>query len=80
MTVEVGSCSEGFFNLAPILAPITLEKKVGESVWRIYPVEETLSIAAREIRANPKLTHCDDTSCLRCRDAILGGPILDNDS
>jgi aminoglycoside N3'-acetyltransferase len=80
MTVEVGSCSEGFVNLEPILAPITQGKKVGESVWRIYPAKETLAIAAREIRAHPKLTHCGDASCLRCRDAVLGGPILDKGS
>jgi aminoglycoside N3'-acetyltransferase len=80
MAVEVGSCSEGFVNLEPILSPVTLEEKVGASTWRVYPVKETLAIAAREIRADPGLTHCDDTNCLRCRDAVLGGPILDNDN
>jgi aminoglycoside N3'-acetyltransferase len=78
MQVEVGSCSEGFTNLAPILSPIVTEEKVGKSVWRAYPVKETLTVAAREIRANPRLTHCGDANCLRCRDAVLGGPILDD--
>lgn len=76
MAVEVGSCSEGFVNLAPSLAPVMTEKKVGESVWRVYPVKETLEIAAREIRVIPRITHCADARCLRCRDSILGGPIL----
>jgi aminoglycoside 3-N-acetyltransferase len=78
MQVEVGSCSEGFVNLEPILLPITAEAKVGASVWRVYPVKETLATAAKEIRANPRLTHCDDANCLRCQDAVLGGPILDD--
>jgi aminoglycoside N3'-acetyltransferase len=77
MEVEVGSCSEGFVNFEPILSPIMMEGKVGESTWRIYPAEETLATAAREIQANPMLTHCGDEQCLRCRDAIKGGPILD---
>lgn len=78
MEVEVGSCSEGFSNLESVLSPITIEEKVGASIWRVYPVKETLTIAARKIRANPSLTHCGDANCLRCQDAVLGGPILDN--
>jgi aminoglycoside N3'-acetyltransferase len=77
MQVEVGSCSEGFVNLQPILSQVMAEVKVGESVWQVYPVKETLAVSAREIRANPNLTHCSDANCLRCRDAVLGGPILD---
>jgi aminoglycoside N3'-acetyltransferase len=77
MEVEAGSCSEGFVNLEPILSPIMMERKVGKSVWKIYPVKELLAIAAREIQANPVLTHCSNERCLRCRDAVMGGPILD---
>ena len=78
MQVEVGSCSEGFVNLQPILSQVMTKVKVGESVWQVYPVRETLAVSAREIRANPNLTRCDDANCLRCQDAVLGGPILDN--
>ncbi|MFN2272474.1 MAG: AAC(3) family N-acetyltransferase [Anaerolineae bacterium] len=78
MQVEVGSCSEGFGNLQSILSRVMTEVKVGESTWRVYPVKETLAISAREIQANPNLTHCGDANCLRCRDAVLGGPILDD--
>jgi aminoglycoside 3-N-acetyltransferase len=78
MQVEVGSCSEGFVNLRPILSQIMTEVKVGKSAWRVYPVKKTLTITAREIRAHPNLTHCGDANCRRCRDAVLGGPILDN--
>ena len=75
--VEVGSCSEGFVNLEPFLLPIIMERKVGASIWRIYLAKELLAIAAREIQASPMLTHCGDERCLRCRDAVRGGPILD---
>ncbi|MFL7794585.1 MAG: AAC(3) family N-acetyltransferase [Anaerolineae bacterium] len=78
MQVEVGSCSEGFGNLGPVLAQVMAEVKVGKSTWRVYPAKETLTISAREIQANPSLTHCGDTNCLRCQDAVLGGPILDD--
>jgi aminoglycoside 3-N-acetyltransferase len=77
MEVVVGRCSEGFVNFEPILSPIMTERKVRESTWRIYPAEETLATAAREIQANPILTHCGDEQCPRCRDAVKGGPILD---
>jgi aminoglycoside 3-N-acetyltransferase len=76
MEVEVGSCSEGFVNLRSILSPVMLQEKVGESIWRVYPVKETLTLSAREIHAKPSLTHCSDANCLRCQDAVLGGPIL----
>ena len=80
MEVAVGSCSEGFVNFSSILSPVMIEEKVGKSVWQVYPVKETLTISAREIQANPNLTHCGDADCLRCQHAVLGGPILDSHS
>lgn len=74
MEVEVGSCSQGFLNFEPILAPLAREKLVGESHWVAYPARETLALAAETIRANPGITHCGDADCLRCRDAVAGGP------
>jgi aminoglycoside 3-N-acetyltransferase len=74
MEVEVGSCSQGFLNFEPILAPLTRETLVGESRWVAYPARETLALAAETIRANPGITHCGDADCLRCRDAVAGGP------
>ncbi len=74
MEVEVGSCSQGFLNFEPILAPLARERLVGESRWVAYPARETLALAADVIRENPGITHCDDEDCLRCRDAVAGGP------
>jgi aminoglycoside 3-N-acetyltransferase len=74
--VEVGSCSEGFGNFTPILAPFKREIQVGQSLWQVFPARETLEAAANAIRANPLITHCADPSCSRCNDAVQGGPLL----
>jgi aminoglycoside 3-N-acetyltransferase len=74
MEVEVGSCSQGFLNFEPILAPLARETHVGESRWIAYPARELLALAADAIRENPGITHCGDADCLRCRDAVAGGP------
>jgi aminoglycoside 3-N-acetyltransferase len=74
MEVEVGSCSQGFLNFEPILAPLARETRVGESRWVVYPARELLVLAADAIRENPGITHCGDADCLRCRDAVAGGP------
>jgi len=76
MEVEVGSCSQGFLNFEPLLAPLARETLVGESRWIAYPARETLVLAAEAIRENPGITHCGDADCLRCRDAVAGGPRL----
>jgi aminoglycoside N3'-acetyltransferase len=80
MLVAVGSCSEGFGNFAPVLAPLKREVQVGQSVWQIFPARETLSAAVAAIRANPSITHCADPACSRCNDAVQGGPILPEQS
>jgi aminoglycoside 3-N-acetyltransferase len=74
MEVEVGSCSQGFLNFEPILAPLARETRAGESRWVAYPAREALALAADAIRENPGITHCGDADCLRCRDAVAGGP------
>ena len=77
MPVEVGGCSEGFRKLEAILSPHGRSGQVGQSTWRIYPARATLEVAAQAIRDDPTLTHCGDPDCERCRDAMLGGPVLE---
>ncbi|MCC6455464.1 MAG: AAC(3) family N-acetyltransferase [Caldilineaceae bacterium] len=74
--VEAGSCSDGFEHFAPTLHPWRREARVGESQWQIFPAQQALEAAAAAIRANPSITHCSRVDCERCRDALLGGPIL----
>jgi aminoglycoside 3-N-acetyltransferase len=74
--IETGGCSEGFPNLEPALAPVARETYVGNSRWRAFDAATTLERATAAIRNNPNITQCADPNCPRCRDAILGGPLL----
>jgi aminoglycoside N3'-acetyltransferase len=63
---RLGGCSEGFVNFDPILAPIERQVRVGQSLWRIFPVEPMLALAVDAIRANPMITHCSNADCDEC--------------
>ena len=71
---EAGGCSAGFSNLGPVLSPLMRRSTVGASNWICMPVRETLEAVAEAIRKDPRITHCGDPDCLKCRDAMLGGP------
>jgi aminoglycoside 3-N-acetyltransferase len=77
IAVRGGECSAGFPRLEPALAHVTREAVVGSSHWRVLPVAATLATAVGAFRGQPEITHCPDPDCSGCRDAILGGPILD---
>lgn len=64
--VRIGGCSEGFVNFDPIFAPIERQIHVGQSLWRIFPVEPMLALAVAAIRANPMITHCGNPECGEC--------------
>jgi len=72
---DVGGCSAGFGRLEPILVPLAREVFVGPSRWRAFPAQATAEVAAVAMRADPEITHCPAPGCLRCRDAIAGGPL-----
>jgi len=74
MEVEVGSCSDGFGKLEPVLAPGGLEMMVGASRWRAFSAGSAVEAAAAVIREDPQITTCGVPDCLRCRDAVAGGP------
>ena len=69
-----GGCSDGFNRLEKVLSPHARTHRVGESLWRAYPVDDTLRAAAEAITRHPAITQCSDSACERCRDAIQGGP------
>jgi aminoglycoside N3'-acetyltransferase len=74
-TFEVGSCSNGFPRLEPVLRPYARTALVGASQWRAYPARQIIDAATIAISEDQSITHCDDNDCLRCRDSIAGGPI-----
>jgi aminoglycoside N3'-acetyltransferase len=74
MEIETGGCSDGFGNFEELLAPLARETRVGESRWRGFPARATLATAANAIRERPDITHCGRADCLRCPDAVAGGP------
>ncbi|GHO89943.1 AAC(3) family N-acetyltransferase [Dictyobacter formicarum] len=77
MLVAVGSCSEGFGRLEPALASAQRKLRVGQSLWQVYAAGEALQLAVGAIREQPDITHCADQECVRCNDAIKGGPLLE---
>ena len=74
MEIEVSGCSVGFEKFVPVLAPLVKRTWVGQSRWMALPAAQTLSLAVDAIRKDPKITTCGRSDCLRCRDALLGGP------
>jgi aminoglycoside 3-N-acetyltransferase len=74
-TYEVGSCSEGFPRLEPVLRQYARPAVVGESRWRAFPARHVLDAASTAMREDPGITDCGDSDCRLCRDSIAGGPL-----
>ena len=74
--IREGSCSEGFNNLAAATAQFEKQVTVGNSLWRIFPIYETVNACAEAIMQNSGITHCETPDCTRCNDMQKGGPIL----
>jgi aminoglycoside 3-N-acetyltransferase len=73
---RVGSCSRGFGRLQGALAASRRTTCVGSSGWSMWNAATARAAAATAIRGDPSVTSCERTSCLRCADAIAGGPRL----
>ena len=71
--VKVGSCSEGFDRLLPVVEAFERRLSVGPSGWRIYDFRTFVDAIALAVHEDPQMTHCDDENCERCRDMALGG-------
>lgn len=74
-TCEMGGCSAGFENLRPVLRRLVREIRVGRSRWQAFDAGAVLEAASAAIRTEPEITRCPVPDCIRCRDAIAGGPI-----
>ena len=76
MRLREGGCSEGFNNLLPVVADLEKQITVGNCLWRIFPIKETVTACAKAIKKDNNITHCGDKNCNQCNDMQKGGPIL----
>lgn len=76
VAVTVGGCSRGFGAFDEVLGEVERRARVGRSVWRVFPAESAIALATSAIQALPERTRCDLDQCIRCADAIAGGPRL----
>lgn len=74
--IATGSCSNGFKVFEPILKGIEQSMIVGSSQWFIYSFKEFIDTVTNAIVENQAITHCSNANCIRCNDAVRGGPIL----
>lgn len=71
--IRVAGCSKGFDRLEPYCADLMTRARAGEATIAAAPLAALIDRCASAMRENPRLTVCSET-CLRCRDALLGGP------
>ena len=74
MRVSVGGCSRGFGALDQVLSPVERTQFVGSSLWRAFPLTDVLALASAAIASRPEVTRCERVVCVRCADAVNGGP------
>lgn len=72
--VGAGGCGKGFDNLMPYCQQLFSETYIGSSRVLTTPLKSFIEHTTSLIQSLPEITRCSDT-CIRCRDAILGGPI-----
>jgi aminoglycoside N3'-acetyltransferase len=73
--VRVSGCAKGFGRLTEVCRPLFREVNVGPARITAIPMKGLINACAEAILRNPNATKCSDT-CLRCRDAALGGPLF----
>jgi len=71
--VRASGCAKGFNNLMPRCRDLFKTANIGQSQVLAASLPALIERATDIIRENPEITRCSP-DCLRCRDAILGGP------
>jgi aminoglycoside N3'-acetyltransferase len=75
--VATSGCAKGFEALAPHCRHVFRIERIGDCLAQAAPIRELMRCLVPVIRAQPELTRCS-LDCLRCRDAILCGPLPAN--
>ena len=73
--VRVAGCAKGFDRLTDLCRPLFREVNIGPCHVIAAPLRPLIELCAEAIQRDPEATKCSAT-CLRCRDAALGGPVL----
>ncbi len=72
--VRVSGCAKGFDRLMPYCDDLFRRTSIGESTLLAAPLAPLIDRLAGVMLREPEMTRCSD-ACLRCRDAVLGGPL-----
>lgn len=72
--VRASGCAKGFNNLMPLYESSFKKTYVGECCVLTAPLKHFIGRMTSIILSKPEITRCS-ASCVRCRDAILGGPV-----
>lgn len=72
--VSIGSCSDGFNALQKSVAHLNQELLIGNSQWQCFAFTDFINTIKQQIVKKPTITQCENKHCIRCHDAILGGP------
>jgi len=72
--VATCGCAKGFDALAPFCRHLFGVERIGECLAQAAPLRELVDCLTPVIHSQPELTRCSP-DCLRCRDAILNGPL-----
>jgi aminoglycoside 3-N-acetyltransferase len=73
--VRTGGCANWFNNLLPHCIDIFDSITVGSCIIRVAHLDSLIDHFISIIQKHPELTVCSD-NCLRCNDALNGGPII----
>ena len=72
--VRASGCAKGFNNILPFCKELFKIIYIGKCCVMVTPIEPFIKFVTSVILSQPEVTKCS-VSCVRCRDAILGGPI-----
>lgn len=75
--VRAAGCANGFDNIFQPCEDLFSVENVGQCKLIAAPLEPFIERAASLISEQPEITRCSE-SCLRCADAIKGGPRLES--
>jgi len=73
--VATCGCAKGFGALEPYVAGLFRSEMIGDCRAQAARIDSLIEQLAPIIRSRPELTRCS-ANCLRCRDSMLGGPLL----